>query len=118
MTTRQSGGLRRLRDGVRQTHCPAVTERNGLLAGALAEGLDRSATLGAEKRQAREGWHRSISGLSFRRGVLSRMSQDKPMQRARSCEPAALLHLSSATLVACPVKRRWLLSPRTMRPRI
>ncbi len=50
---------------------------------SAAQGLDRSATLGAEKRQAREGWHRSLSGLSFRRGVLSRMSQDKPMQRAR-----------------------------------
>jgi hypothetical protein len=51
-TTRKTGWLRRLRDGVRQTVRGAVTERNGLLAGAIAEGLDRSATLGAEKRQA------------------------------------------------------------------
>lgn len=52
---------------------------------SAAEGLDRSATLGAEKRHATESWHRSVSGVSFRRVVLSRMSQDKPMQRARSC---------------------------------
>ena len=86
MAKREKGWLRRLRDGVRQTVGRLQQERNGLLAGAEAEGLDRSATLGAEKRQAREVWHRSISGLSFRRVVLSRMSQDKPMQRARSYE--------------------------------
>ncbi len=65
-----------------------------------AEGLDRSATLGAEKRHAREGWHRSVSGVSFRRGVLSRMSQDKPMQRARSYECVGLLSWRYALL--CP----------------
>ena len=34
------------------------------------------------------GWHRSISGLSFRRGVLTTSRKDKPLPRARSCERA------------------------------
>ena len=48
-----------------------------------AEGLDHSGTLEAEKRHALwGGWHRSVSGVSFRREVLTRMSQDKPHLRA------------------------------------
>jgi len=48
-----------------------------------AEGLDHSGTLEAEKRYAWwGGWHRSVSGVSFRRVVPSRMSQDKPHVRA------------------------------------
>jgi hypothetical protein len=94
MTTRQTGWLMRLRDRVRQDEAVLPRERHGLLAGAIAEGLDRSATLGAEKRQAQEGGHRSVSDLSFRRAVLSRMSQDKPM-------PRVVLNICSYPQTAC-----------------
>jgi len=50
---------------------------------SVAEGLDHSGTLEAEKRHAWwGGWHRSVSGVSFRREVPTRMSQDKPHVRA------------------------------------
>ncbi len=50
---------------------------------SVAEGLDHSGTLEAEKRYAWwGGWHRSVSGVSFRREVPTRMSQDKPHLRA------------------------------------
>ena len=39
MATRITGWLRRLRDGVRQAVAVLGMERNGLLAGATAEGL-------------------------------------------------------------------------------
>ena len=39
MATRITGWLRRLRDGVRQAVGVLGMERNGLLAGATAEGL-------------------------------------------------------------------------------
>jgi hypothetical protein len=59
------------------------TQDMRLLAGAVAKGLDHSGTLEAEKRYAWwGGWHRSVSGVSFRREVLTRMSQDKPHVRA------------------------------------
>src|SRR6266567_4934180 len=54
---------------------------------SVAEGLDHSGTLEAEKRYAWwGGWHRSVSGVSFRREVLTRMSQDKPHGRATKRE--------------------------------
>ena len=50
---------------------------------SIAEGLDHSGTLEAEKRYAWwGGWHRSVSGVSFRREVRARRCQDKPLLRA------------------------------------
>jgi len=52
MATRENGLAEEVEGWSEANRGGAVLQRNGLLAGAIAEGLDRSATLGAEKRQA------------------------------------------------------------------
>ena len=81
----KKGWLRRLREGVRQK-AVGVLQRSGMGFSPERSGGSWSDVVRSEQRndKPREGWHRSVSGLSFRRGVLTTSRKDKPMQRARS----------------------------------